>query len=92
MARKIVKKDKYEGLTLRQQNIIKMRDELNKKNPDDIKAFGKYKMITYVMNIILPPYALYRIWKKDSPFCITEQVGQTMVCILYMYALFAVVI
>lgn len=69
-----------------------MREELNKPDPNAIRPFEKYKLITYVFNIILPPYALYRIWKTDSPFCITEQVGQTMVCIIYMLALFSLII
>ncbi len=82
---KRVKKD--DGLTLRQKNILKMRKQLNTPDPNAIRPFGKYKVITYVFNILFPPYALYRIWKKGSPFCITEQVGQTMVCVIYMFAL-----
>lgn len=87
MATKRVKKDKYDGLTLRQQNILKMKEQLNTPDPNAIKPFEKYKMITYIFNILFPPYAIYRIWKKDSPFCITEKVGQTMVCVLYCLVL-----
>lgn len=89
MATKRVKKDPYDGLTLRQRNILKMREQLNTPDPNAIKPFQKYKLITYIFNIIFPPYALYRIWKKETPFCITEQVGQTLVCTLYMWILLA---
>lgn len=92
METKRVKKDSYEGLTLRQKNILKMKEELNTPDPNAIKPFGKYKLLTYVFNIVFPPYALYRIWKKDSPFCITEQVGQSMVCGLYMMILLSTIV
>ena len=92
MATKRVKKLKTDGLTLRQQNILKMKEELNKPDPNAIKPFGKYKTLTYIFNIIFPPYALYRIWKNGSPFCVTEKVGQTMVCSLYMLVLLSYVI
>ncbi len=78
-------------LTLRQQNILKMKEQLNVRDPNEIRPFGKYKNLTYVMNLICPPYALYRIWKKGSPFCITEKVGQSMVNILYVMSLISLV-
>lgn len=84
MAKKM--NDPYIGLSARQINILKMKEELNKPDPTAIKPFQKYKILTYIFNILFPPYALYRIWKKGSPFCITEQVGQSMVCVLYMFA------
>ena len=80
-------KNKYEGLTARQINILKMKEQLHKPDPNAIKPFEKYKVLTYLFNLIFPPYALYRIWKKESPFCITERVGQTMICVVYMLAL-----
>lgn len=79
------KKDK--SLTLREKNILKMKKELNKPDPNAIHPFEKYKVITYVFNIIFPPYALYRIWKKDSPFDVTEKAAQTMMIILYVLIL-----
>ncbi|MEG0685218.1 MAG: hypothetical protein RR428_09180 [Coprobacillus sp.] len=79
--------DPYAGLSMRQINILKMKEQLNKPDPNAIKPFQKYKIMTYIFNILFPPYALYRIWKKDSPFCITEQVGQSMVCIIYMFTI-----
>ncbi|MEG0276913.1 MAG: hypothetical protein RR630_07780 [Coprobacillus sp.] len=79
--------DPYAELSMRQINILKMKEQLNKPDPNAIKPFQKYKIMTYIFNILFPPYALYRIWKKDSPFCITEQVGQSMVCIIYMFTI-----
>ena len=78
---------KSEGLTERQKNIARLRAKLNKPNPDSIKVFTKYKIITYIFNIVFPPYSLYRIWKKGSPFSVNEKIAQTSVCIIYMIAL-----
>lgn len=75
------------GLTNRQRNILRLRKELNMKKKDTLIVFTKYKILTYVLVFLFPPYAMYRIWKQDSPFVITEKVGQTMVCIIYVCTL-----
>lgn len=75
------------GLSEREKNIIRLREKLNKPNPDDIKPFTKYKIITYIFNIIFPPYSLYRIWKDKSPFSFNEKITQSGVCIVYMFVL-----
>lgn len=77
------KKDNLEGLTDKQKNIVRLREKLNKPNPDDVKVFTKYKILTYFMNIICPPYALYRIWCKKSTFNLNERIVQTAVCVIY---------
>lgn len=87
MATKKVKKDKYEGLTERQIHIIKLREQLNKPDPDAVHVFTKYKIITYIFNIVFPPYALYRIWCKKSEFNTNERIIQTLVCVIYVYCL-----
>lgn len=88
MATKRKKRDPYEGLTDRQKNIIRLRNKLNQPDPNEIHVFTKYKIITYIFDILFPPYALYRIWKKNSPFNNTEKGIQTSVCIIYMLTLF----
>lgn len=75
------------GLTKRQINILKMKEQLNTPDPNAIRPFTKYKIITYVWILLFTPYALYRIHKKESGFVITEKIGQTMVCGLYMITL-----
>lgn len=92
MATKKVKNDKQEGLTDRQKNIIRMREKLNQPDPDAIKVFTKYKVITYVFNILFPPYALYRIWNKNNPFNTNEKIIQTGVCIVYVTVLISILI
>ncbi|MCF0148345.1 MAG: hypothetical protein HUJ77_08100 [Clostridium sp.] len=80
------------GLTERQKNIKLLREILNKKNPEDINVFTKYKNFTYVLNIVCTPYALYRIWKKGSPFTTNERITQTGVCIIYIFALISAIL
>ena len=59
MASKVKKKQNLQGLTEQQKHIIKLRNELNKPDPHQVKAFTLYKIITYVFNVLFPPYALY---------------------------------
>lgn len=66
MASKVKKKQNLQGLTEQQKHIIKLRNELNKPDSHQVKAFTLYKIITYVFNVLFPPYALYRIWCKKS--------------------------
>ena len=66
MASKVKKKQNLQGLTEQQKHIVKLRNELNKPDPHQVKAFTLYKIITYVFNVLFPPYALYRIWCKKS--------------------------
>lgn len=87
MATKKVKKDKLEGLTDRQKNIIHLREKLNAPDPNAVHPFTKYKIITYIFNIVFPPYALYRIWNKKSEFNQSEKGIQTAVCIIYVIVL-----
>lgn len=68
------------NLTERQKNIKRLREKLNTPNPNDIKVFTKYKIITYISNLIFPPYSLFRIWRKKSTFSINEKIIQTGVC------------
>ncbi|MFV0394875.1 MAG: hypothetical protein ACK5LC_10850 [Coprobacillaceae bacterium] len=86
MATKSIK-SKHHGLTKRQRNIIRLKQELNTKRKSDITPFTKYKILTYMFIFLCPPYAMYRVWKKKSTFVITEKVAQTMVCIVYVVSL-----
>ena len=83
MATKVIKQNNR-GLTLRQQNILRMKEELNKPDEKALHPFTKYKIITYFLVILFPPIAMYRVWKKDSTFDITEKIGQTLTCVLYV--------
>ena len=90
MATKKQKKDKYDGLTDRQKHIVELRENLNKPDPEAVKVFTKYKIITYIMNILFPPYALYRIWCQKSEFNGNEKMIQTMVCVIYIFVLITI--
>jgi len=80
---KVIKKETSEKSRTEQQiRIQRMREELNKRDPDEIAVFTKYKNITYLCNVLFPPYGLYRIWCKNSEFTGTERFVQTTVCIL----------
>lgn len=87
MATKKPKKDKLDGLTDRQKNIVRLREKLNTPDPNAVHVFTKYKVITYVFNILFTPYALYRIWCKKSEFNTNEKMIQTGVCIIYLFVL-----
>ena len=78
MASKVKKKQNLQGLT-----------EQHKPDPHQVKAFTLYKIITYVFNVLFPPYALYRIWCKKSEFTKIERYAQSVVAvtILCMFVL-----
>lgn len=63
MATKVIKQNNR-GLTLRQQNILRMKEELNKPDEKALHPFTKYKIITYFLVILFPPIAMYRVWKR----------------------------
>lgn len=83
---------KMNGLTERQENIARLRTKLNKEDPDAINVFTKYKIITYIFNVVFPPYSLYRILKKDSPFSMNEKIVQAGLCVGYMVILLIILI
>lgn len=62
----------------------KINDNLNEEY---VNPFTKYKIITYLFNIICPLYALYRIWRDKSEFEYIEKLAQTMLCVTYMFFL-----
>lgn len=92
MATKKQKKDKLDGLTERQKNIVRLREKLNQPDPQAIHVFTPYKIITYIFNIVFPPYALYRIWNKNSEFNKNEKGIQTAVCLIYVMVLISLLI
>lgn len=71
-------------LTEQQKNIVRLREKLNAPDLNAVHPFQKYKIITYVFDVLFPPYALYRIWCKKSPFSKNERIVQTGVCIMVM--------
>lgn len=89
---KRVKKDKLDGLTERQKNIVRLREKLNAPDPDAVHVFTKYKIITYIFNILFTPYALYRIWCKKSEFNSNEKMIQTGVCVIYLFMLCSILL
>lgn len=88
MASKREKREKrrknLDDLSKRQKHIIELREELNKPDPHQVKAFTKYKIITYIFNVFFPPYALYRIWCQKSEFTKIEKTAQSLVAITIM--------
>ena len=54
------------------------------KEEELVQAFTKEKIISYAAFIFPPPYGIYRIVKKDSPFRRSEKYMWTMMFIAYM--------
>ncbi len=52
-----------------------------------LERFTKWRMITYVCIICLPPYGLYRIWSKESTFTLPERTVWTFIIIVYVMQL-----
>lgn len=57
-----------------------------------LQAFTKEKIITYAAFLFLPPYGLYRFWKKDSPFRKAERYVWTMMFVAYMACLIQAIV
>lgn len=89
MATKSVKKTyttkELKGITKRQANILRLRKKLNTPDPNAVKPFTKYKNITYLFVVLFPPYALYRIWCKNSTFKTQEKIVQSGVTVMFLY-------
>lgn len=83
MASKIEKREirrqDLSDLSERQRHIVELRKKLNKPDTYQVKTFTKYKIITYIFNVIFPPYALYRIWGRHSEFTKIERYAQSFV-------------
>ena len=64
----------------------KLIDELNAAHRDYsmMEVFTKWRLITYVWVIFLPPYGLYRIWSKESTFRRSEKWTWTFMIICYI--------
>ncbi len=57
-----------------------------------LQAFTKEKLITYAAFLFLPPYGLYRIWKKNSSFRKAERYVWTMMFAAYMACLIQAIV
>ena len=62
------------------------------KEDEVLQAFTKEKILTYAAFLFLPPYGLYRIWKKDSAFRTAERYVWTMMSVIYMSCLIQAII
>ncbi len=71
----------------RKENIMDLKQQLNTPSTNSIKAFTRYKLATYMFNIVFPPYGLYRLWSKQSEFCLSEKVAQSFVVSVYVTTL-----
>ncbi|MDD3027134.1 MAG: hypothetical protein PHI41_03670 [Erysipelotrichaceae bacterium] len=71
----------------RKENIMDLKQQLNTPSQNSIKAFTRYKLATYVCNIVVPPYGLYRLWSRQSEFCLSEKIAQTFVVSVYVTTL-----
>ena len=89
MATKVEKREdkrkRMDGLSDRQKHIIELREQINKPDPHQVKTFTKYKIITYIFNVLFPPYALYRIWWTKSEFTHIEKLAQSFVAVSYTH-------
>ena len=65
------------------------REEMEKIMQEDeiVRAFTKEKWITYAAFLFVPPYGIYRILKKDSPFRRSEKYVWTFMFVAYMWYL-----
>ena len=71
--------------------------EKNKRMSDQLAAmprttrmlerFTRWRVISYVSVICLPPYGLYRIWSKESTFELPEKVVWTFITFVYVMQL-----
>ena len=94
MSSKISKKKK--SLAEKEAERAELREK-NKQLSDQLAAmprtasmlerFTKWRVITYVCLILLPPYGLYRVWSKESTFVLPERVVWTFMIIGYLVQL-----
>lgn len=71
------KKEQRARTQRRKENIQELRNKINQVDSNEIHPFTKYKIITYLWIFLFAPYALYRVWKKDTEFNRTEKAAQT---------------
>lgn len=77
-------------LSDRNQKLVKEMNEANDLMSSEnsiLVVFTKWRMITYLTLIFLPPYGLYRVWSKESTFRDSEKMVWTFivaVCIFYL--------
>lgn len=94
MSSKISKKKK--SLAEKEAERAEIREK-NKQLSDQLAAaprtaymmerFTKWRLISYVCLILLPPYGLYRLWSRESTFVLSEKVVWTFMIIVYMLQL-----
>lgn len=76
-------------LSDRNQKLVKEMNETNDMMSEAnsiLVVFSKWRMITYLTLIFVPPYGLYRVWSKDSTFRESEKLAWTFIvaaCICY---------
>ena len=73
-------------LTFSERNQ-KLIDEINSQDNgySILEVFTKWRLITYVAVVFLPPYGLYRVWSKESTFRKSEKVTWTFMIVVYMF-------
>lgn len=82
MSGKSKKKDcEKTPLTPTQLHIKELRASLNAPDPNEIRPFTWYKILTYLCVVAVPlvPVALYRIWCLKTEFTKKEQIIWTSV-------------
>lgn len=94
MSSKISKKkkslaEKEAGRAELQEKNKQLSDQLAAmpRNGSMLERFTKWRVISYVCLILLPPYGLYRLWSKESTFVFSERVVWTFMIIVYMLQL-----
>ncbi len=63
---------------------------MNEENSDMDRfrlMFSKWRIISYIWIVLIPPYGLYRVWSKRSTFTREEKYVWTFTIVVYMAAL-----
>ena len=78
---------KQRQLSDRNQKLVDGLNEMNaiqRESNSILIVFTKWRLITYLALVFLPPYGLYRVWSKDSTFREHEKLIWTFMIGAYM--------
>ena len=76
-------------MTETQKHIKELREKLNKTDPNEIRHFTVYKILTYLCVLILPlvPVALFCIWRPKTEFTQKEKlIWTSVIAVIAVYA------
>lgn len=85
------KREQRARTTKKKERIQELKNAINQEDSTEIHPFTKYKIITYLWIFLFAPYALYRIWKKETEFNRTEKAAQTFFVCCIVGGFFSVI-